>query len=214
MSDIDYNILLSCGISNDITFEDDFTTKYNVNCFAYNGTIEKLPHYNNNKINFIKKNISAYESDKTTNMLDIINNNDNIFLKMDIETWEYEWIKNLSKDHINKFKQIVIEFHFPFTYSEEIFKSFSYPLEINDKINCLKTLAETHYLVHFHGNNVCGTTIYNNIKVPNVFECTYIRKDLCNNISKNIHKIPSILDTPNIDKDDIELEGYPFTFNF
>ena len=74
---LEYDLLLSCGISDDITFEDYFTNKYNVNCYAYDGTINNLPHYNNNKINFIKKNISKIESDITTNLLDIINLNNN-----------------------------------------------------------------------------------------------------------------------------------------
>lgn len=210
---LEYDLLLSCGISDDITFEDYFTNKYNVNCYAYDGTINNLPHYNNNKINFIKKNISKIESDITTNLLDIINLNNNIFLKMDIETNEFQWLELLKNEHLNKFKQIVIEFHFPFTYEEELFKKLSYPMDINNKINCLDKLSKTHYLIHLHPNNCCGTTIYNNITVPNVFECTYIRKDLCNNIKKNIIKIPDILlDSKNVNYNgDIFLEGYPFT---
>ena len=131
---------------------------------------------------------------------------------MDIETFEYQWIQILHESHLNKFKQIVIEFHFPFTYAEDIFNSLSYAMDVDDKIDCLKKLANTHYLVHLHGNNCCGTTVYNGITVPNVFECTYVRKDLCTNISINKDKIPNpILDRPNINGDDIFLEGYPFT---
>ena len=39
------------------------------------------------------------------------------------------------------------------------------------------TLAETHYLIHFHPNTVCSVTT-----VPNVFEATYVRKDCQSNI--------------------------------
>jgi Methyltransferase FkbM domain len=208
---IEYDLLLSCGLANDINFEVEFINKYSCQCYAYDGTIDSLSN-SDDRIHFIKKNISAVENEKTTNMLDIINNNDNIFLKMDIETWEYDWIKTLSIPELNKFKQIVIEFHFPFTYSEDIFNSFSYPLAVEDKINCLKKFADTHYLVHLHGNNCCGTTVYNEIVVPNVFECTYIRKDLCTHLSRNSTKIPSELDSVNVlGNEDIKLEGYPFT---
>lgn len=31
-------------------------------------------------------------------------------------------------------------------------------------------------LVHFHPNNCCGIIKYNNITIPKLFECTYIRK--------------------------------------
>lgn len=208
---INYDLLLSCGISDDITFEDDFTSKYSVNCLAYDGTIDHLPHYTNPHIQFIKKNISNKETEYTTNLLDVVNSNKNIFLKMDIETFEYQWIQLLSESQLNKFKQIVIEFHFPFTYSEEIFRPRSYPMEIEEKIECLRKLADTHYLVHLHGNNCCGVTIYDNIKVPNVFECTYVRKDLCNTVSVNTDKIPHPLDTPNVAGPDIELSEFPFS---
>ena len=37
-------ILLSCGISNDDSFEHAFTKKYNCKCIAFDGSIPKLPH--------------------------------------------------------------------------------------------------------------------------------------------------------------------------
>lgn len=209
----DYDVLLSCGISNDVSFENDFLNiNKNTICYAFDGTINSLPSDSNKNIKFIKKNISKDNNEKCTNMLDIIENNNNIFLKMDIETWEYDWMKALEKKHFNKFKQIVIEFHFPFTYDEKIFKQFSYPMDVDKKIECLKKLSDTHYLIHLHGNNCCGVTKYNDIIFPNVFECTYVRKDLCKNIELNNLPIPDkILDKPNVqNRSDIELFGYPF----
>lgn len=210
----DYDLLLSCGISNDTSFENNFLElNKSTQCYAFDGTINSLPKNSNKNINFIQKNISKENSEKCSNMLDIIENNDNIFLKMDIETWEYDWIKILEEKHLNKFKQIVIEFHFAFTYSEEIFKKFSYPIEVIEKIECIKKISNTHYLVHFHGNNCCGVCSYKGITIPNVFECTFVRKDLCNNVSLNDKSIPDILlDKPNIsNKPDITLRGYPYT---
>jgi hypothetical protein len=53
--DIKYSILLAGGIETDISFEEDFIKKYpNVKCFAFDGTIDKLPTDNSNII-FIKK---------------------------------------------------------------------------------------------------------------------------------------------------------------
>ena len=208
-----YKLLISCGIGKDISFEKHFTDKYNIKCYAFDGTIQQLPNESNSEIIFVNKNISKENSNTNTNMLDIINENDNIFLKMDIETWEYDWLSIINDDILNKFKQIVIEFHFPFTYSEDIFNSFSYPMDVEYKMKCLAKIAETHYLVHFHCNNCCGTTNYENIVVPNVFECTYVRKNLVSSIELNNTKIPDpILDRPNVKGNpDIELSGYPFT---
>lgn len=135
---VNYNIIIAGGIANDISFEEDFIKKYkNVKCFAYDGTIEYLPT-DNDKINFIKKNIGSYNDDSNTNLHDIIDANDNIFIKMDIEGYEIQWINSLSNDQINKFYQIVMEFHRPFTQKE---------VDVFNKIN------KNHYLIHFHGNN-------------------------------------------------------------
>lgn len=210
----DYDLLLSCGISNDTSFENNFLNIHkNTTCYAFDGTIDNLPSDTNKNVVFIKKNISKDNNEKETNMFEIINNNENIFLKMDIETWEYDWLNIIDEKILNKFKQIVIEFHFPFTYSEDIFKKFSYPMDVTSKLECLQKLSKTHYLVHLHGNNNCGTINYENLILPNVFECTYLRKDLCNKCDLTNEKIPNLLlDKPNIiNKPDIELSGYPFT---
>lgn len=209
---LNYDILLSCGISNDTSFENDFLKKYDIKCYGFDGTIGGLPHNSHKNIQFVKKNISKDETDKTTNLLNLIENNDNIFLKMDIETWEYDWLKVINSDHLNKIKQMVIEFHFPFTYSEDIFTGFSYIHDVKYKLECLDKISKSHYLVHFHPNNCCGTTYYNGILVPNVFECTYVRKDLCNFVKNNKVSIPDKeLDRVNVPENaDIVLSGYPF----
>jgi hypothetical protein len=57
---INYKILLSGGIENDISFEEDFIKKFqNIKCFAFDGTINNLPKENKDII-FIKKNIWLY----------------------------------------------------------------------------------------------------------------------------------------------------------
>lgn len=51
----DYDLFVSCGISDNIDFEVDFLNRYkNVNCLAFDGTISNIP-VNNQNITFIKK---------------------------------------------------------------------------------------------------------------------------------------------------------------
>lgn len=203
---LNYDLMLSCGIGTDDNFEHQFLNKYrNIHCYAFDGTIDKIPHMHD-RISFIKKNIGNIENNTLTNLHSIINNNQNIFLKMDIEGHEYHWLHSLSYDQLNKFNQIIIEFH-----SECIgivglgqFDQF--------KISALQKLAQTHYLVHLHGNNNAGINIYNNIVVPNVFECTYIKKTMLNKIVLNDEPIPSFLDNPNNPHfNDIFLSKFPYT---
>ena len=202
------------GIENDISFEEDFIKKYqNVSCFAFDGSINSLPKENNN-IKFIKKYIGFENNDTVTNLHDIINANINgIFIKMDIEGGEIPWIKSLTNEQLYKFEQIVMEFHNPFSEKE---------IDVFEKIN------RNHYLIHFHGNNYCGVRNHNGVRIPNIFECTYLHKKYFENIPElNTELIPGYLDMKNSgnnennDMDEIYINYPPFvnttnlnTFNF
>ena len=193
---IKYTTLLAGGIENDISFEEDFINKYKINnAYAFDGTITKLPK-KNSKITFIKKNIGFYNDKKNTNLHNIINVNKCIFVKMDIEGGEIPWIKSLNDEQMNKFEQIVMEFHYPFSNNE---------IDVFDKIN------KNHYLIHFHGNNCCGVRNHNGFIIPNIFECTYLHKKYFTNIPElNTDSIPSYLDMKNTDNEEIYINHPPF----
>jgi hypothetical protein len=196
-----YRLLLAGGIESEITFEEAFIEKYpNSSCLAFDGTIDCLPQDNiltkNQKITFIKKNIGSENSDTITNLHDIINANDAIFVKMDIEGSEIPWIKCLNDEQINKFEQIVMEFHNPFSDSDA---------EAFYKLN------KTHYLIHFHGNNCCGLNFHKGVYIPFVFECTYLHKKYFTEVPElNTDLIPGNLDMKNIDADEIHIDYPPF----
>lgn len=193
---IKYTTLLAGGIADDISFEEDFINKYTINnAYAFDGTISELPK-KHSKITFIEKNIGCKNTEKITNIHDIIDVNECIFVKMDIEGGEIPWIKSLSDEHMNKFEQIVIEFHRPFNNKE---------IDVFDKIN------KNHYLIHFHGNNCCGTRNHNGVIIPNVFECTYLHKKYFTNRPElNKELIPSNLDMKNTEKNEIYINYHPF----
>lgn len=198
--DVNYFIFLACGVGGDISFEEDFINDYpNAKSYLFDGTVDKLPTEKDNNFTFIKKNIDNFNDNNTTNMHDIIDNNDNIFLKMDIEGAEIPWLKGLSHQQMNKFKQIVMEFHWPFSDKE---------IDAFNKIN------NSHYLVHFHGNNNCGVRYHNGVIIPDVFECTYLHKSYFNsNPELNTEPIPTSFDMPNLtEARDIYIDYPPFVF--
>jgi hypothetical protein len=191
--DINYDILLSAGIGNDISFEDHLCKLFpNMNCFAFDGTIDPN-HFKYDNIKIFKQNIGTINDNLTTDLIPIINSYKTIFLKMDIEGHELSWLNHISSEDVDKISQIVMEFHFPF--------------EEKDK-NVFKKINKTHSLVHFHANNCCGVRNYNNVNIPNVFECTYIHKKYF--FQLNNESIPGILDSPNIGGQDIFINYPPF----
>lgn len=202
-----YDLLLSCGIEKNIDFENHFLNVHDVPCHAFDGTIERLPQTDKN-IKFHKLNVGPKNSTNTSNLHQLLNQFKNIFLKMDIETFEYRWFNTLSPEQIKSLKQIVIEFHFPFTLYP--FSHLDIQLSIDEKMKVFENLSKTHKLVHFHANNCCGTTLFENTVVPNVFECTYIRNDCFVDNGKNTDPIPSLLDRTNVKGNDLILDWPPF----
>jgi len=204
-----YDLLLSCGISNDVSFEKGFLQRYPVKAYGFDGTVEGLPEPVDG-LEFVKMNIGPSITEFTTNMHSLIDSHNNIFLKMDIESYEFRWLHSLSQEQMKKFKQITMEIHFPFT--ENNIAHFDVPLPVHEKMSVLDKLAENHWLIHFHGNNYCGTTIYNGVNVPNIFECTYIRKDLQEFCGYNSTEVPHPLDRKNIpEMPEFYFSGYPYT---
>ena len=163
-----YDCYVSAGVSNEESFSRDFIEKFGMtrfNSYAFDGTIDNFPYYYTRDITFIKKNIGPDANENIANLSYIMENYNNIFLKMDIEGSEYPWILSLSSDKLNKFKQIVFEFHG--------INDDSWDTSYQDKVTCLKKISETHYLVHVHGNNYSRAKNF----VPDTIETTYIRKD-------------------------------------
>jgi ATP-dependent Zn protease len=77
---VTYNIQLSGGIENDISFEEGFISKYpNVKTYSFDGTINHLPKENNNlQIGNNSNNLNIQQSLNNSNDSNNINNsNDN-----------------------------------------------------------------------------------------------------------------------------------------
>jgi len=192
---INYDTLLSCGIADNITFEEHLCSIHqNMKCYAFDGTIQNIS-YKHQNIEFIKKNIGIVNDDFNTNLKYLFENNNNIFLKMDIEGYELEWFNFMSSLDLDKIVQMVIEFHSPF----------------NEKTNNIfKKINNTHLLVHFHPNNCVGMTNYKNVIFPDAFECTYVNKKyILEKYELNSEIIPTPIDNPNSPKYIDRIINYP-----
>jgi len=197
----DYDFFLSCGIADDISFEDAFLDEYpDVECICFDGTISSFPK-SRHPMQWVPKNIGCNNNRETTNLKDYLQNYERIFLKMDIEGSEFNWIEAMKSSDLDRFQQIVMEIHWPF-----------------DTYRCamLSKLNETHYIIHIHGNNYCnrdmgpigrtfdGTETFlakdgSPWRLPEVMEITYLHKKCVDpNIVKKISKtFPTPIDHPN-----------------
>jgi hypothetical protein len=200
-----YDCYISCGVGREESFSKAFIAKYHMNefnSFGIDSSIESYPSEYTPNISFIKKNVGPRTDDSTTDLGYLLRHYKDIFLKMDIEGGEFPWLYAVSPESLRKCKQIVIEVH---GVNND---SWGSPLPV--KIECLKKLATTHYLVHAHGNNARYTTHY----IPNVFELTYVRKDEFSGIP-DLNRVPlpiPFLDYPNNkNRPDHPLTMAPFT---
>jgi hypothetical protein len=94
----------------------------------------------------------------------ISNINKNIFMKTELSIFEPfgQTIQKLL-NHLSIIKQLVLKIRLP--------------ENMNTLIPVFQTINRTHSLVHFRGENGCSMRIINNVKIPEIFELTYIRND-------------------------------------
>jgi hypothetical protein len=209
-----YDLVISGGISDDISFEDAILDIYkDITCYAFDGTINNIPKHNNNII-FVKKNLGNVNDQSTTNLEEYMKDHNNIFMKIDIEGHEFRIMPNIIKNgSINKIKQLVIEIHSPADISlfPDYFKGL-HDIKNENMFDLLKQLNNTHTLVHFHANNGPRMQTVNGINLPHVFELTYIRNDFITEKIMNTEPLPTKLDMKNdISSPDYFLNGYPYT---
>ena len=206
-----YDLFISGGVSNDISFESHFLNLYpSVTCYAFDGTVNSLPTVDE-RIKFIKKNLGKDESSNTTNLKQYMVGFDNIFMKIDIEGHEFRLFPEL-EDYMPKIKQLVVEIHSP----GDIKLHPNYFVGLADidhpfMFNMFSMINKTHTLVHVHANNGCMSHVYDGVVLPNVFECTFVRNDFVTVKAPNKSPLPLNIDMKNIpNKPDYTINYYPF----
>lgn len=214
-----YDCYISAGVSNEESFTRDFLARYSdvcslneTNCFAFDGTIESYPTQYTDKITFFKKNIGGGvdDTDSETNLRFVLDKYSRVFLKMDIEGGEYPWLMRMGEDDLRKIRQIVIEFHG--------ITGGGWGADFHQKWACMKKLAETHFIVHAHGNNYSHSAS----GMPDVIELTCIERSYFMELMGDgggggvpaLNKVPMPipgLDFPNNGaRGDYPLNFYPF----
>lgn len=198
------DVLLSGGISNDISFELDyvesnhceamchdrlFGNRGSLSDFLANNRFKNHPHYN--KLNFFEKMVDVYNVPTKTNFEEYFHSYDKISLKLDIESGEYKYLDWLPEEYIHKLDQIFVEVH-----------GLHNPRNKNSKI--IEKINKTHVLIHAHGNNRNLETPVSEkyiqidgVSVPNMIELTFLHKQYFDTIKPNQQALPLECDQPN-----------------
>ena len=184
------DFLISMGIANDVTFEQQIGPMvYEMHLYDY--SIDRLPE-DIEKSYFFKERIGS----ESHYIFDRVEDEKDIILKIDIEGGEWDFFRSLSHDQINRFRQIAIEIHW--LLDNEWLQIPGFHLDIIEKIN------QTHQIVALHPNNYQSYVIHDKIKIPQVLEITFLRKDsydfldkptdLSSLFTENCEACPKIID--------------------
>ncbi len=196
LRDIDF--CFSPGVSDVASFESDLV-KRNIQCFLIDYSVE-APPLKHPLIDFEKKFLGLSSNEVFITLKDWINRKapsakDSI-LQMDIEGAEYEVILNMDDETLDRFRIIVIEFHF----LENLLNEFSF----NIIFSSFKRILKNFEIVHIHPNNFFSPIKYLNFEIPPVMEFTFLKKDRITHTEATT-SFPHKLDSKNIP----ELPDFP-----
>jgi len=168
---LDHNLenierLYSYGVSYEYSFDEQMAQKYSAVARMFDPTVT-LPNKINENLFFKKIGIATNEGTIVEHVRNYGDIGKRMILKMDVEGAEWEWLAETTADELKMFDQILIEFH----NLGQIEKHQSYAQGIS-KIN------ELFFLFHVHANNYAPMRIYEDIILPDVIECSFVRKDL------------------------------------
>jgi hypothetical protein len=185
--------LIGMGVGGDIEFEKHLLPHI-AGADLYDGEFED---FSNHLINYnFYTEMVGVENNQTTlhECIKRVDKKYDLILKMDIEESEWKLIDSIEDDILNKFKQIVIEFH--------LCRKFLLPDRFNIKqyeraIRVFNKINETHYPIHAHLNTYGTMFTGSGQIIPNTFEMTYIRKSEISEYKERTRSSAELLDSPN-----------------
>lgn len=163
--------LISLGVGSNITFDSSLNDKVQ-HSILVDHTVKSLPSTLDNST-FINKKISPYSGTRNLTLLECIKmvpSDADIILKIDIEGSEWDVFDQIDTKHLNRFTQIIGEFH----NFHEIYNQITY----TKVMRVLNKLNRSHVNINFHPNNWSNYRIVYGITIPDVIEFTFLRKDI------------------------------------
>ena len=179
--------LMGYGIADDISFERDFSQRFDKPSFGFDCGVGKI-ETGDSRCHFFSECIGTsdylYRNQKSSGRIASFSQqlqrlrlaDKKVFIKMDIEGAEFEVMDDILK-HSQNITGMVLEIHIPNGNPEKVSKSLS-------------SINRHFTLVHLHGNNSSDSffkTKYSTHPVPYLLELSYVNNNLVNfsEVSKN-----------------------------
>jgi hypothetical protein len=164
-------VAISIGVGRDVSW-DLAISKLGIMVHMFDHTVARPPTiFANSK--FHKIGIRSSKTKKSKKLLEIegilkksgCEESENLILKIDIEGGEWEILEETESKFLEKFNQIIIEFH---------------DVDLNDPIkkNVLEKIRLTHSIIHINPNNYSKITSFEGYLFPNILEVTYVKNQL------------------------------------
>jgi hypothetical protein len=182
----------SFGVEQNASWDVDIA-KCGVTVYQFDHTVD-APIPENPRLIFARKRISTEAGPESESLPSLIQQHDkrnakpNILLKIDIENDEWAVFDTTPPEILNRFSQIVGEFHYLQGLSDIQWRRLV--------TRVLEKLSDTYAVVHVHANNIGGFSNVANIIFPNVLEITFANRSMYS-FSETDEIFPGPLDAPN-----------------
>ncbi len=191
----------SPGVSNVSGFERDCANR-GMKIFLADKSVD-APGEQHELFEFTKKFIGSV-SDEDFMTLDewvntrLVDSAADLMLQMDIEGYEYEVLLSTSQKLMTRFRILVIEFH-------DLDQLWNRPF-FNIVSQAFRKILKTHWCIHIHPNNCCGSVTSKGIEIPRMMEFTFLRRDRMDHEPTSFRTdFPHPLDRDNTDTPPLEL---------
>lgn len=185
----------SFGVGGDVSW-DRAIAERGVNVFLYDHTVPpptQLPA----RCRFTRMGITGTRRDARLRTLSEYlaanghDGRDDLALKIDVEGAEWDVLQDVSPETLDRFHQIVIEFH--------DLAGVLDPGKHEARIHSLAKIETTHQPVHVHANCTHLPIWIGDLVLPQVLEVTYVRRrDVSGRIQGPAGPFPAAIDQPNL----------------
>lgn len=181
--------VISPGVGPSSSFELEFARR-GIECLLFDGTVECPPDSHEN-IRFFKEMLGNDSSKGERKLDEIVDSlcapKGDLLLQMDIEGAEWSVLPSTGTATWQRFRIAIVEFH-------DVGSVLSSMTRTKEAIELFQRIRGTHDVVHFHANNCGGARTFGGLRIPNVFEVTFLRSD-CHSHRGEIATLPHVLDS-------------------